>query len=332
VLAGGLAFLAYQVRSVLPPFGLALALAYLLDPIIRWLAGRGLSRLAALAVTYLTLGGGTAGLLLFLIPQLLAQLTELAADLPRLIWTLEALLTRLEAGYTRTPLPEAARQAVDQGLRDLERTLVQGVEVALAGLGVVVTTAFSLILAPVIAFYLLRDIDRLRLSALDLIPEQARAEVLGLLREIDAVLGAFVRSQLLIAGMTGLVSALALFALGLEFALLLGLFIGVTNVIPYLGPILGAIPAVILAMAESPGLAVKTVVALTVIQQLETAVLQPRVVGGSVGLHPVLVIFAVLAGARLAGAPGVLLAVPVAAVAKVLLLYLHRWWRAGSRG
>ncbi|HSW10476.1 MAG TPA: AI-2E family transporter [Bacillota bacterium] len=332
MLAGGLAFLAYQVRSVLPPFGLALAIAYLLDPIIRWLVGRGLSRLAALVVIYLTLGGGTAGLLLFLIPQLLAQLTELAADLPRLIWTLETLLARLEAGYTRTPLPEAARQAIDQGLRDLERTLVQGVEVALAGLGVVVTTAFSLILAPVIAFYLLRDIDRLKVSVLDLISGRARAEVLGLLREIDGVLGAFVRSQLLIAGMTGLVSALALFALGLDFALLLGLFIGVTNVIPYLGPILGAIPAVILAMAESPGLAVKTVIALTAIQQLETAVIQPRVVGGSVGLHPVLVIFAVLAGARLAGVPGVLLAVPVAAVAKVLLLYLHRWWRAGSRG
>jgi predicted PurR-regulated permease PerM len=311
---------------------LALAIAYLLDPVIRWLVSRGWSRLGSLVAIYLALGGGAVGLLLFFIPQLLAQLTELAAALPRLFWSLEALLARLEAGYTRTPLPEAARDAIDRGLRDLERTLVQGVDLALAGLGLAVTTTFSLILAPVIAFYLLRDIDRVKVSVLGLITLRTRAEVLGLLREIDAVLGAFVRGQLLIAAMTGLMSAFALFLLGLDFALLLGLFIGVTNIIPYLGPILGAIPPVILAVAESPGLAVKTVIVLVAIQQLETAVIQPRVLGGSVGLHPVLVIFAVLAGARLGGVPGILLAVPVVAVAKVLLLYSHRWWRSGGSG
>jgi len=318
VLAGAFLLLLYLVRSILPPFLLALALTYLLDPPVRYLVRRGLSRLAALVILYLVLGLLAAVLFYFLVPGFVAQLSRLADEVPRYGRQLQEWVSRVQRDYTRAPLPDALREAVDQGIRDLQDGLLRGVESVLGGMASLLTGLFSLLLAPVLAFYLLRDLDRLKHGALTLIPPAARAEALGLLREIDASLGGFVRGQLLVAAVTGLLSAVALSLLGVNFSVLLGLFIALTDVIPYVGPILGAVPAVAIALLQSPVLALKVVAALVLVQQFEAAVVHPRIVGTTVGLHPLTVIFAVLAGVRLRGAVGLVLAVPVAAVFGVL--------------
>ncbi|MDQ7793067.1 MAG: AI-2E family transporter [bacterium] len=323
-LAGVVFALVYAVRAILPPFAIALALTYLLDPLIRQLVRRGLSRLGALVAVYSALTLIAVAIVHFLVPSFVIQVNRLADDIPHYMLQVQEWAAELQAGYTRTPLPDAVRQVVDQAVNDLEATLLRVVERLVGGLAALLGGMFSLVLAPILAFYLLRDLDRLKVSVLGFIPAGTRGEILCLLREIDSCVGGFVRGQLLVAVITGFLSMVALALLGVNFSILLGLFIAVTDIIPYVGPVLGAIPALALALLDSPLKALQVVAALAAVQQLEAVVVQPRVVGRTVGLHPILVIFAVLAGARLRGAIGLLLAVPVVAVAGVLWRYLYR--------
>ena len=167
---------------------------------------------------------------------------------------------------------------------------------------------------------LLLDLKTIKACVYRVFPRDSKSEWWDLMDSLDAVLNGFVRGQVIIAVLVGLMSALALTILGVRFALILGLIAGVFELVPYFGPVLGALPAVSLALLESPLLALKVTVAFIVIQQVESAILSPKIMGDRVGLHPVAVILAVLVGGHLFGFWGIVLAVPGAALAKVLLV------------
>jgi predicted PurR-regulated permease PerM len=190
----------------------------------------------------------------------------------------------------------------------------------------------NLVLIPVVTFYLLRDWDAMVEGIRTLVPRKIEPVISGLAREIEEVLGAFMRGQLMVMLALGLIYAVGLWLVGLDLAFIIGMIAGLLSIVPYLGTAVGVIAAVIAALFQFQDV-FHTVMVLVVFaagQSLEGMVLTPRLVGDRVGLHPVAVIFAVLAGGQLFGFLGILLALPVASALNVLVRHLHQRYTSSS--
>ena len=194
------------------------------------------------------------------------------------------------------------------------------------------TALGSLALTPVVAFYMMRDWNDIMAGARAMIPRRVEARVVGLARQCDEVLAAFLRGQLLIMFLLGCIYSTGLFLIGLELALLIGILAGLMSIVPYLGFIVGIAAALLTALFQFQDLMSLVYVALVFGfgQLLEGSVLTPWLVGDRIGLHPVAVIFAVLAGGQLFGFTGILLALPLAAVVMVFVRHLHRSYIASG--
>jgi predicted PurR-regulated permease PerM len=181
-------------------------------------------------------------------------------------------------------------------------------------------------LTPVVAFYMMRDWDLIMASILEMVPRDVEPSFISLCQECDEVLGAFLRGQLLIMLLLGVVYAIGLYAVGLDLAILIGMLAGLASIVPYLGFFVGIVAASIAAMfqLQDPVYLGYICIVFLIGQALEGWVLTPWLVGDKIGLHPVAVIFAVLAGGQLFGFVGILLALPLAAVVMVFVRYLHR--------
>jgi alanyl-tRNA synthetase len=188
----------------------------------------------------------------------------------------------------------------------------------------------NVFLALALAFFVLRDLPTLKSEILALPGPERREESFALAAEVTDVVEGFIRGQGIIAIIVGTLTALGLWVLGVPYALLIGLIAGITNLIPYLGPLVGGAIAAISAAFVSPQLVFWTIVYIVVIQQLESTFLQPRIMSDQVHLHPVLVILSLLVGATLFGLVGMLFAVPIAGVAKVMFVHYFEKWTASS--
>lgn len=335
LLAAGLVYLTYLVRPVLVPFALGTVLAFILEPVVRWLEGRGLSRLMSILLVYLALGSLIAGFLVYFIPVLVRQLTLLAASLPSLTAQVQVFIADLQSRYSSAGLPAEVRGVLENAIGQVETRLLSFIQGLLAGLFGALSGLINLVLAPFLAFYLLKDRELIRERVMGLFPTSSRGETARVVAEMNRTLAGFIRGQLLVSLIVGTLLGLATSLLGLRFSAVLGVIGGAFNIIPYFGPLIGAVPAVILAGLESPLLALKTAGAYAAIQQIDSLFITPRVVGGSVGLHPLVVIFSLLAGAQLFGLAGMLLAIPVVAVGRVLVAFLYHklvtdWAPAGK--
>lgn len=309
----------WRVRAVLAPFVLAGVLAYLLNPLVNMLVGRGFSRLTALVFIYLIVILAGVVLVGLIVPTIVIELNRLAEFLPAYFDDLQVLWMRYQEEYSRVQLPGAVRQAIDDLILTVQSALLDVVAAVGQGVLGIFGALFSLVLAPVLSFYLLKDLDRLRGGLRRYIPGPQRPGLLGVLSEIDAVLAGFVRGQLIVVTIVGFLVTGALLLLDVRFAVILGIFAGLTEIVPYFGPAIGALPALAVAAAVSPWLAFKVLVAFVLIQQVEAQVLSPRIMSKNVGLHPLMVIFALLAGFELYGIWGMVAAVPVAGVGRVAL-------------
>ena len=332
LLAGG--WLLYQLSPILTPFVISALLAYLGDPLVDRLEARGFRRTPAVALVFIIILLLLLFLLLLLVPRVEAQISQLVHKLPvYLEWLRLNLLPRLEAllpgGIGGLDLT-ALQQALGKHWREaggLLANLWSSVSVSgLALLGWLV----NLLLVPVLTFYLLRDWDRLIAGIHALLPHRSEATLSQLAGESDEVLSAFLRGQLLVMIALGIVYTTGLWLVGLELALLIGMLAGMLSFVPYLGLIVGIGIAGLASVLQFQGFAeVPWVIAVFVAgQALEGTVLTPRLVGERIGLHPVAVIFAVMAGGQLYGFFGILLALPVAAVVMVLIRHLVRSYRA----
>lgn len=327
--------LLYILGPVLTPFAVAALLAYLGDPLADQLERRGLSRQNAVIVVFVTMSLLLIALLLFLVPMLERQVGKLVAQLPRyLAWIKYSawpwLVSRLGLDPELAQVGELGNQLVDllrqhwQSAGGFAATVVASV--SKSGLAILGWIA-NLLLIPVLTFYFLRDWDRLVAFIHDLLPRHVEGLVGRLARESDEVLGAFLRGQLSVMVALATVYSVGLWMVGLDLALLIGIGAGLISFVPYLGTILGMGGALIAAVVQfgpadwfHPGM---VLVVFGIGQILEGFVLTPWLVGDRIGLHPVAVIFAIMAGGQLFGFLGVLLALPAAAVLMVLLRYLH---------
>ncbi|MEJ2538700.1 MAG: AI-2E family transporter [Gemmatimonadota bacterium] len=326
--------------TILAPFLVALALAYLLDPLVDRLQARGLGRTPAIAllvgpVVVLLAVGLTVGP-----PALERQVGELIDATPEALDRVVTWAQGAEDELARVPVIGPEIQARLSGIDSTEITdLVQSRLDDLArrmwswflgvgrGLSSLVSFLGYTVLTPVLAFYLLRDWDALLRHLGELVPPRRRGPVFDFLKEYDRLLGRYLRGQITVALLMGLLTALGLWAWGFPYSFLVGGLVALFSVVPYLGLAMSLVPAVIIALLSGTVAysLVKVAVVFAVVQGLEGTVISPRIVGDSVGLHPVWIVLAITAGGFFFGFVGLLLAVPVAAGLKILLR------RAGER-
>lgn len=312
------AYLLYRLRDLLILVVVALIFASAIAPLVDRL-NRRLPLGASIGVVYLGLLLTVAALLSAIIPPLAGQTREFIASAPELLRAAEARIASLQ-GALRIP-----SGALTPNLEGGYGRLAQNAPTLASGaLGVAlsfITGIAGVVVVLVAAFYWLLERRYIEGTWLQLVPGRSHREVYEVISEIEAKLGGYVRGQLLLAVIVGLISLVGLLALGVPFALTLALVAGIGEMIPYVGPFIGAVPAVLIALAVSPQRALLVVGLYVLIQQLENHVLVPKVMQHSVGLSPLTVLLSVLAGGALLGIIGVLLAVPVVAAASVVLTH-----------
>ena len=326
-------YLLWLLAPVLMPFAVAAMLAYLGDPLADRLERLGLSRAWAATLVFLVLILALGGVLLLLIPLISRQIENLIQNLPRYAqWAQQTAWPWLQGRLHLDPRMFDSDQLLvafkaHMGSIGDVATAVLG-KVSRSGLGVVLWLT-NLVLIPVVAFYLLRDWDRLVGTIDRMLPRSIEPTIAHLAHESDKVLGAFVRGQLLVMLALGIFYGAGLSLVGLSVGLLIGIVAGLLSFVPYLGFIVGFGAAVIAVLVQYGDWTHLLIICgvFVVGQLLEGYVLVPKLVGDKIGLHPVAVIFSVLAGGYLFGFLGVLLALPAASVIMVLLRYLLERYR-----
>ena len=321
--------LLYLLAPILTPFIMGALLAYLGDPIVDRLEKFKLSRTLSVAVVFLIMFLFLLVFTLLVIPVLETQLKALTHKLPDFLdWGMGQLQPYLKKDL-----------AVDVSVLEVDRLkamigshwnqaggIIRGIIKTLSQSGMfVVGWVANILLTPVVAFYMLRDWDHFVAYIRDLLPRNVEPTVSQLAKESDDVLGAFLRGQLLVMLCLASIYTLGLWLVGVEFALLIGLFAGLLSFVPYLGLIIGVAVAGLAVMFQTQDYTDLLLVLLVfgIAQLIEGMLLTPLLVGERIGLHPVTVIFAVLAGGQLFGFFGVLLALPVAAIIAVIMRHLH---------
>ena len=339
-------WLIWTAGYILTPFVLALVLAYILNPLVNRLQREGLGRTLATVLVLLTF------LLLFVIagillgPMLSEQVTNFAGRLPEFLQAAVEWLQGVVNRISRIPLPGVRRtelgevldidpQGVEEFLAsqgdNIRQALLSGAVGIGRGLGVVVTVLLSVFLTLVVTFFLLRDFDKLVRNAGRLVPPHRRATTFTFVREYNRLLGRFLRSQLVVALLVGLVIGLGFWIAGFPYALLLGVLAGVFNIVPYLGFWISLGPAILIALVSGNVLLdlLKIVIVYGIEQALENY-FGPKIVGESVGLHPVWVMLAIVLGGVFFGFIGILIAVPVAVAIKLLISNLIRTYETSA--
>lgn len=325
VVAGGAIYL---LAPVLTPFLVAALFAYLFNPLVLSLKRYRVPRAVAVTLVFVVVTVVVLLLLLFLIPILQRQIAAFVEMVPEYIdWLQTDLVPRLQKTLGQEfqidfdDLRAAATDHWKEVGNVVHTTLTN---VAKSGLRFA-SWIVNLALIPIVTFYLLLDWHGILARGLKLFSPSVRPTVLKMARDTDEVLGSFLRGQLLVMLALAAMYSTGLVLMGLNFALPIGIVAGLLNFAPYLGFLVGLVAAMIVAYVQfHDGWALVWVLGIfSAAQVVESYFLTPRLVGARIGLHPVVVIFAVLAGGELFGFVGVLLALPVAAVLKVWLGYLH---------
>jgi predicted PurR-regulated permease PerM len=317
----------YFSRRVVAPFFIAFALAYLMDPLVDGLVSFKFSRTLSVLVLMLIFFLLLLGFGVFLIPIFSMQADSLAKNIPTYIGIFQEwfrplldLFTGLDSAKIDEYLNEWLSRFGEFPMKVLQFSskFIWG---SISNLFNIVLMFANMVIIPVVMFYLLRDFDVINEKLLALVPTRFKEKITELVMEIDQILSRFVRGQLMVAGLMGVMYSMGLFLCDTPMSLSLGMMAGLVNLVPYLGLVLGFVPSALLTYMHTqewmPVLAVAGVFGF--VQAMEGMIITPRVVGDNIGLHPVAVIFAVLLGGELFGLAGMILGVPGAAVLNVLI-------------
>lgn len=321
--------------DVIAPFALAFVLAYVADPLVDWWSNRGIGRTwGALAVLLLALI--MVALAAALIgPLVAAQGAQFLTDLPRIMNELRAWYNAQVMALARSQLPILRdvpfERALDVESRDVGQFLLDEIQrlnpswEAAMGLGRGLQTGLTIlgyvVLTPVLTFYLLRDFPSIGRGLSQILPPARREGTLSFLRRYDQLLGEYLRGQLLVATFVGIATALGFWIVGFPNAILLGVIAGIFNIVPYLGLIVSLVPAALIALLTPPLWlsALKVAGVFFVVQSLDSYFFSPKIVGDRVGLHPVWVMFAIIGFASVFGFVGLLIAIPLAVLIKLVI-------------
>jgi predicted PurR-regulated permease PerM len=331
-----LAWLLWSARGALPAFVIGLALAFILDPIVTWLQRRGVPRWGGVLASYAGVVALVWALIAFAIPPLARQTSDFISHLPELGAAIGSIQQGVLDWYESLALPPELRDMIDESIASAEAAFGEALQQILGpAVSTLLRTAgfvVGLVVIPVWLFFVLKDRERFPAAVAGALPPAWREDGRNVLTILARVGGRWVRGQLLLG-----VAIFAATVVGLtiltfigfrefgEFTLVLALIAGVLEWFPIIGPIVAAVPAILIGFTISPGAAIAAVILYTAIQQLENNLLVPKVLGDAVELHPAVMILALVVGGALFGIGGAILAAPIVAGGRDLYRYgFHR--------
>lgn len=316
-------YLILKVWNVLLPFFLGGFFAYLLAPIVNKLQQKGFTRNHAILLVYTIVFGALLILGIIGFPKIISELTNMIKSLPVYTQELENFVDKFQNNYSQYGIPPGIKSILDERIVKIEKQILDFIRLIISHLMNSFSYIITLIVTPVVAFYLLKDSKELKNDIESLIPKKYRSDVFALFRDMDDVISAYIRGHLLVCLIIGTLSGIAMYIIGIKYALVIGIIAGITEIIPYFGPIIGAVPAIIIGLFQSWQLSIKVVIVVFIIQQIESNIISPKIMGDSIGLYPLTIIFVILAGGHLYGIIGMLLAVPITAILKVIVRYIY---------
>ncbi|MGR9047760.1 AI-2E family transporter [Halobacillus faecis] len=319
------------VKTVALPLILSIVVYYLLRPIINLLESWRIKRIWGILITLLALVGIITMLVVLIIPFLEKQLISLAEELPRylqdLINTIDEWLRNSIFSVYYTNLFEDVDGILNQIPDYISSYASETVEGITNIISTVTNVVVALVTLPFILFYLLKDGHRLPSFIIRLFPPKVRPEVSSVFKGIDHQLSAYIQGQIIVSFCIGIMMYIGFLIIGLEYALLLAAIASVTSVVPYLGPVIAITPALIISIVTSPFMVVKLVVVWTIVQLLEGKFISPQIMGKSLHIHPVTIIFVLLTAGHLFGIVGIILAIPGYAILKVIVSHVYYWFQ-----
>lgn len=312
----------YVSRCVIKPLILSIALAYMLEPLVNLFEKRNINKKLSVIIVLAVVLGAFCLIIVYIIPIIGRELMEVLENGGTYQYKINSFINKI--GYSK--LPGYIKEMMDSGI---ERLRGYGEEWASKAIGRLISFVGDIpnyALTPVFVYYFLTDTSFFGELLIGLIPVKARDKSLGLVAEIDKVIGRFIKSQLILSLIIAVLSLIVLVVFKIRFALIIALINGITNMIPYFGPIIGLIPAIGAAASESWSKVVIVTIAFLIIQQIESDFISPKLVGDSIGMHPVFVIIIILIGGKYYGALGMVFSVPIAGAIKVLIQYAIKFY------
>jgi predicted PurR-regulated permease PerM len=331
--------LLWMARDAVRPFVLGLLLVYLLDPPVRWLARRGMRRSLAIVVVYVVAALLFLEFLNLTLTPLIDEVIRLLRDLPGLAQRLQEQSDRLAEIYDRLAIPLSIRQWIEAMVTSITQGGPGGgptldptdVVPVLTGVTSIVGGLFAYVILPVWVFYILKDRVALTRQFDRSLPPTWRFDVWAILRMVRRLFGQWVRAQLILGVTVGVFTFIGLLVLSAtvdpvfgRYAILLSVTAGILELLPIIGPIISAIPAILLAATAGVEAVIAAFLLYLIVQQVENNVLVPKIQGDAIELHPALVMFAIVIGGSLAGLLGAILALPVTAALRDVSRYLFR--------
>ncbi|EKD1039785.1 AI-2E family transporter [Listeria monocytogenes] len=319
------------LKTVAAPIILAGISYYLFNPIIDWLEKHKWKRGWAIALLYLVIIGLLILLFSFVIPAVKDQIVSLFKSFPG-YWD---QITQKFDEFSRSSLFDQLKDKLNTNMSDIMKTLsTKGTSVinsAISSIGSIVGTVTEVVLAivttPLVLFYLLKDGKKLPDFLLKMLPVNGRAHTRQVLGEANHQISSYIRGQIIVSLCIGILLFIGYLIIGLPYALTLAIIAACTSIVPYLGPAIAITPAIIIAIVTSPWLLIKLIIVWCVVQLLEGKFISPQVMGKTLKVHPITILFVILVAGNLFGVLGVIFAVPGHAVLKVIVTHVFIWFK-----
>lgn len=302
-------------------------LAYLFNPIINYFEKKKISRIRGVFILYISILAIFLIFAFLVIPRTSTEIKRLVVNMPIYMEKASSSLDELYNRYYSTlgdlpPILHGVQQVVMENIVGLENIVANGVKTFVGGIIKTFSKFISLVLIPILTFYFLVDKDFFKNKMLSFIPLKHKKEYISLLRDIDDSLSKFVRGKLILAVYVGVATSILLLILRIDFAVVIGFLTGIADIIPYLGPFLGFMPAVFFAYFISPIKALWVAGFFVLIQWVENNILAPKVIGDTTGIHPLIILISIIIGGGIFGVLGMILAVPVVAMSIIIFRFI----------
>ncbi|MDQ0207953.1 AI-2E family transporter [Alkalicoccobacillus murimartini] len=315
------------VQTLFAPIAIAGVFYYLLRPFVNLLSKK-IPRALSILITFLALIGLVTGGVLMVGPEIQKQTSSFIDEVPTYIDQGQEMILQLQENEYVQQFQESGENSfqdiVNEVTGNLQNYLTSIGSNLFKVLGAVASVVIVLVIFPFVLFYLLKEGDKAPAFLLKFVPAKQQQEGRRILSDMDTALSSYLQGQILVSLCVGILCLIFYFSIGLEYALVLAIVAMLTNVIPFIGPWIGTFPAVVVALFQSPILALVVIIGVLVIQQIESNLISPQIMGRQLNIHPVTIIFILLVASRFAGLVGLLLAVPSYAVGKVIVSHTYR--------
>ncbi|MDX8364108.1 AI-2E family transporter [Cytobacillus sp. IB215665] len=308
-----------MIAIVITPFVIAAFITYLLHPIIEKIHHHGVPRSIAILLIYTLFFGGVGFGLYKGVPIIIEQLKDLSENVPIFIETYRDWIEEIRDQTSHWP--NGFHDRIEEGLQSIEKESALLVTKLLNSMKRLLNYIILIAIIPFLVFYMLKDYPDINKAIWYITPKKFRTPGKEFLKGVDESLGNYIRGQLFVCFAIGIIATIGFWLIKMKYPLLLGSIIGVTNIIPYFGPIIGLVPAVIIAATISMKMVIFVSGLVLVLQFIEGNVLSPLIVGKSLHMHPIVIMFALLVGGEIAGVLGLIIAVPFLAILKVTILH-----------